>query len=304
MRLLRLGGLLAWLALWLAAPAWAEVAVPALTARVTDLTATLSGEQKSRLENDLAALEARSGAQLAVLLVPSTRPESVEQYALRVAEAWKLGRKGKDDGVLLLVAKADRKLRIEVGYGLEGDIPDAAAKRIIDETMAPRFQAGDFAGGVAAGVERLAALIEGRRADPGQSCPAPDADAAVPAPVAAPDAADAVPRPAADALELSDVPVWLLVMLVAVGSAVRWYLGPLFGGLLMGGAVGAGAWFFYGALEVALAAGLLAFVFFLVGILNWLELALSASSGGRGGHGGGFGGGGGSFGGGGASGRW
>lgn len=113
-------------------PAGADVPVPQLRARVTDLTATLSQDQRAALEQKLAALEARKGSQVAVLLVPTTQPETVEQYAIRVFDQWKLGRKGMDDGVLLLVAKNDRRLRIEVGYGLEGAIPDAIAKRVID----------------------------------------------------------------------------------------------------------------------------------------------------------------------------
>src|SRR3990172_11998317 len=97
----------------------AEVAVPPLTARVTDLTGTLTPAQRDTLERELQAFESRKGSQIAVLIVPTTRPEAIEQYSLRVAETWKLGRKGVDDGVLLLVAKDDRELRIEVGYGLE-----------------------------------------------------------------------------------------------------------------------------------------------------------------------------------------
>lgn len=285
MRRLRLGGLIAWLAIWLLAPAWAEVPVPVLAARVTDLTGTLSGEQKNGLEGELAALEARRGVQLAVLVVASTRPESIEQYSIRVVEAWKLGRKGTDDGILLLVAKDDRALRIEVGYGLEGNVPDAVARRVIDETIVPRLREGDFAGGIEVGVRHLAALLEEK--------PEPEGSPAVPE------------GTVAYAGDLPDVPTWLLISVVAVGSALRWFLGPLAAGLAMGGLVGAAAWFFSGTLATAAIAALITFVFFLVGIVNWLELFLSGSggSGGRGG-GGGFGGGGGGFGGGGASGRW
>ncbi len=141
--------------------AQAEVAVPPLSARVTDLTATLDAQQRDRLEQRLAALEQRKGAQLAVLMIPSTGEESIEQYAVRAFEQWKLGRKGVDDGVLLVVAKDDRSLRIEVGYGLEGAITDALAGRIIREQMVPRFREGDFAGGVQAGVDSLEKLIDG-----------------------------------------------------------------------------------------------------------------------------------------------
>src|SRR5688572_28329893 len=115
--------------------ALAQVPVPALTARVTDLTTTLSAQQRAALEERLAAFEARKGSQIAVLIVPTTAPETIEQYAIRVAEQWKVGRKGIDDGAILLVALKDRALRIEVGYGLEGVLPDAVAKRIVEEVI-------------------------------------------------------------------------------------------------------------------------------------------------------------------------
>ena len=134
--------------------------VPELHARVTDLTGTLDAQQNQSLQSALAALEQRKGAQIAVLVVPTTAPESIEQYATRVFDAWKLGRKGVDDGALVLVAKADRHVRIEVGYGLEGAIPDAAAKRVAHDYMSPRFADGDFAGGINAGVEMLTHLID------------------------------------------------------------------------------------------------------------------------------------------------
>src|SRR5574338_44028 len=144
----------------LAGPLCAEVPVPALKARVTDLTGTLSAAQRTALEERLAAFEARKGSQIAVLLVPTTQPETIEQYGIRVAEQWKLGRKGVDDGVLLLVAMKDRAVRIEVGYGLEGVLPDAPANRIIDEYIVPRFKQGDFAGGISAGVDRGSRGVE------------------------------------------------------------------------------------------------------------------------------------------------
>ena len=151
--------ILALLLCW-AFAALADVAVPPLKARVTDLTATLSAQQQAALEQTLAAFEARKGSQIAVLIVPTTQPETVEQYALRVEETWKLGRKGVDDGVLVIVAKNDRHVRIEVAYGLEGAIPDAAAKRVAHDYMSAHFIHGDFAGGLDAGVDALTALIE------------------------------------------------------------------------------------------------------------------------------------------------
>ncbi|MCL4790655.1 MAG: TPM domain-containing protein, partial [Gammaproteobacteria bacterium] len=133
----------------------AVLPVPVLSGRVVDTIGLLSVPQRSALEANLAGLEARKGSQIVVLLVATTQPEAIEQYSLRVVEAWQPGRKGVDDGVLLLVARDDREIRIEVGYGLEGAIPDATANRIIDEFILPRFREGDFAGGIAAGIDRL-----------------------------------------------------------------------------------------------------------------------------------------------------
>jgi uncharacterized protein len=135
------------------------VAVPPLQTRVTDLTGTLSTSENAELSKILADYEKEKGSQIAVLILPSTRPETIEQYSIRVAEQWKIGRKGVDDGVLLIVAKEDRKLRIEVGYGLEGVLPDAKAKDIIDEVIVPYFKNGDFYGGVKIGVETIIATI-------------------------------------------------------------------------------------------------------------------------------------------------
>jgi len=303
MRFSRLGALCLALALWFAPAAWAEVPVPPLKARVTDLTGTLSAAQRSSLESDLQGLEARSGSQLAVLLVPTTQPEAIEQYSLRVVEAWKLGQKGKDNGLLLLVAKNDRKLRIEVGYGLEGTIPDAIAKRVIDDTITPHFKQGDYAGGIAAGVQRLAGVIEGR-AEAGKT----DTLAGEQSSALSKNPIDAAAKNKTVGERLIDnageSPALLLIFLVVAGTALRWFIGPLFGGLAMGGMMGAVAWLLYGALEITLVAGFVGFIFVLVGLANWIGFALSASSGGGSGSSGGFSGGGGSFGGGGASGSW
>jgi uncharacterized protein len=156
----RSGLLLGALLLFFAAVAFAEQAIPTLTARVTDVTNTLSAAQQKSLEDKLEALERRKGAQVAVLLVPTTAPETIEQYATRIFDAWKLGRKGVDDGVLIVVAKDDRRVRIEVAYGLEGAIPDAAAKRIAHDYMSPKFRTGDFAGGIDSGIEMLTRLVD------------------------------------------------------------------------------------------------------------------------------------------------
>lgn len=139
----------------------ADVAVPALSAHVTDLTGTLATPQREALENKLVALEQRKGAQIAVLILPSTQPETIEQFSIRVFDAWQLGRKGVDDGALLVVAKGDRKVRIEVGRGLEGAIPDVIAHRIIDEYLTPRFRQGDFNGGIDAATDALQKLVDG-----------------------------------------------------------------------------------------------------------------------------------------------
>lgn len=142
------------------------VAVPQLSDRVTDLTGTLSAAERQALEGKLAAVEQRKGVQIAILIVPTTGADTVEQYARRVFDQWKLGRKGVDDGVLLLVAKADRTVRIEPGYGLEGAIPDIAAGRIVREQITPAFRQGDFAGGLGAGVDSLIRLIDGEALPP------------------------------------------------------------------------------------------------------------------------------------------
>jgi uncharacterized protein len=139
----------------------AQQPVPSLNRRVTDLTGTLNPSQQADLETTLHRFEQKKGSQVSVLIVPTTQPETIEQYSIRVAEQWKLGRKGVDDGVLLLIAKNDRTLRIEVGYGLEGVLPDALCNRIIDEHIVPRFRAGDFYGGIQAGVARLVSVIDG-----------------------------------------------------------------------------------------------------------------------------------------------
>ncbi|MEQ1662379.1 MAG: TPM domain-containing protein, partial [Thiobacillus sp.] len=166
MSVIRARWALGFIVLWMGLAAWALVAVPDLSRRVTDLTATLSADQVASLEQKLAALEAQKGSQLAVLIVPTTQPEDIAQFGLRVADQWKIGREKADDGVILVVAKDDRKLRLEVGYGLEGAIPDAIAKRVIAETITPYFKAGDFYGGIDAGVQQVTQLIQGESLPP------------------------------------------------------------------------------------------------------------------------------------------
>ena len=268
----------------------AQVPVPPLTGRVTDQTATLTPEQQAALEQTLQTFEARKGSQLAVLIVPSSEPETIEQYALRVAEQWKLGRKKVDDGAILVIAKNDRTLRIEVGYGLEGALNDATSKRIISEIILPRFKQGDFYGGIAAGVGQMIRVADG------EPLPQPT-------------------TPSADNTIGQTFPIILLLALV-VGTVLRSVLGRVPGALASGGAVAFIAWLVAGTAVVALAAGVIALLFTLLTggmggrgtgghYLGGYHGGLGRGGFGGGGFGGGgFGGGGGGFGGGGASGRW
>jgi uncharacterized protein len=144
----------------IACDASAEVPVPPFTGRVIDLTGTLTSDAIASLTETLRDFEARKGSQIAVLFVPTTQPETIEQYSLRLANVWKIGRKNINDGVVIVVAKDDHRLRIAVGYGLEGTLTNSTAKRIIDENIVPRFSVGDFAGGISAGVMRIIGVIE------------------------------------------------------------------------------------------------------------------------------------------------
>ena len=256
--------------------AWAEVEVPPLQHRVTDLTGTLTGEQQASLESQIATVEQQKGSQIAVLIVPTTQPEDIAQYSIRVVEAWKLGRKGVDDGVLVLLAKNDRKMRIEVGYGLEGALPDAIAKRIVAEVIAPHFKQGDFYGGLSAGVEKIQAVIAG------EPLPAPSA------------------KPRAANVE-QYIPA-LFIFVVVCGALLRAVLGSFMGGLVTGGLVGLIVWVLGIGVLFALVLGFIAFVLTLMGIGRGGYGGFGG--GGFGGGGGGFSGGGGGFGGGGASGGW
>ncbi|MDP3511978.1 MAG: TPM domain-containing protein [Sulfuritalea sp.] len=271
---------LIWLALLPAGGRAAEpLPLPALTGRVTDLTATLDATQRGRLEAQLAAIERSRGAQVAVLLLPSTQPEAIEAFGIRLAEAWKIGHKGADNGVIVIVAKDDRNMRIEVGYGLEGAIPDAVAKRIIAERMTPRFAAGDFFGGLLAAVEALDRAIGGDA--PGAPPPRP---------------AGGTGQPGAD----TDLFPWLMAAVVA-GGVLRSLFG-LFGALIAGLVAGGLGFVIFSSW---LAAGLAGVAVFILSFFNLLSRGGGFGGGGgfRGG-GGGFSGGGGGFGGGGASGRW
>lgn len=260
-----------------------QVPVPTLQAHVTDLTGTLNPSQRAQLEQTLDVFEAQKGSQIAVLIVPTTQPETIEQYGIRVATAWRLGRKGADDGALLLVAKEDRTLRIEVGYGLEGVIPDAVAHRIIDEIITPYFKQGDFYGGIQAGIDRLLQVVEGE--------PLP-----VPASGRGGSAIDSLGQL---------IPFIFFAVLIG-GGLLRAVLGRFPGALAVGGVTTLVLWFLVGSLLVAIVVGIIAAVITLGGGMGRGGSWRSGGSGGRGGGfgGGGFSGGGGGFGGGGASGRW
>ena len=273
--------------------AWADVAVPPLTGRVVDQTGTLSSADVAALTRMLQDFEARKGSQIAVLIVPTTAPEAIEQYSIRVAEAWKIGRKKVDDGVILLVAKNDHKLRIETGYGLEGALTDVAARRIIDEIITPRFRAGDFAGGISEGVKRIIAVVNG------EPLPAPQPQQSF----------------GGDHIDFLFNPL-VLIGVIVVGGLLRTLLGRLLGSAATGGVVGVVAWLAIGSLAFSLLAALLGFLFAMFaesvvspngrgGSWSGGGGSFSGSGGGfSGGGGGGFSGGGGSFGGGGASGSW
>jgi uncharacterized protein len=270
------------------ASAWAYVEIPKLSARVTDLTGTLSAEQSQALESKLAAFEAKKGSQIAVLIVPTTQPEDIAEFGIKVADLWRIGRKGVDDGLILIIAKDDRKLRLEVGYGLEGVIPDAIAKRITSETIKPYFKNGDFVGGIDAGVNQIMGLIDG------EQLPAP------------------VPQSDFSQQDAEGGFIFVLFGGLFVGSLLSSMFGRATGGLIAGlGSAGVAALlmgFGLGAIMVGI------IVFFLIsargGGGGWSNGGGGYYPGGGGSWGGGgsgnssWGGGGGSFGGGGASDSW
>lgn len=271
------------------APSWAALQeIPALSSPVTDLTHTLSAEQQQTLAAQLLAFEQEKGSQVAVLIVPTTQPEDIAQFAIRVAEAWKIGRAKQDDGVLLLVAKDDRKIRIEVGRGLEGAIPDIYAKRIISEYISPLFKQGDFYGGLSAGTEKITALIAGEQLPPPLK---------------------ANPSPAKIGFD-SAIGLFLMACLF-IGSFFTGILGRFFGSTATGGVIGGMSVLAFG-LATGAAVGALAFVFtlFIPTLFGGGATSIGRHYGGGyygGGFGGGssgWGGGGGTFGGGGASGDW
>jgi uncharacterized protein len=294
--------LLALLVCW-ACAAFADVAVPPLSGRVVDQTGTLSSDTIASLTQTLRGLELRKGSQIAVLIVPTTAPETIEQYSIRVAETWKIGRKKVDDGALLVVAKDDRKLRIEVGYGLEGALTDVTSKRIIDEIITPKFRNGDFSGGISDGVEKIIGVIDGE-----------------PLPAPAPRRQEREEPNSFLMSFLNPLNPFSIFAVLILGGAFRRLFGRLFGSVAAGGLIGVLAWFIAGSLIVSGIAALIASLFTMFS--DTITAPMPAGRGGRSGRswsgGGGswssgsssssdsgsFSGGGGSFGGGGASGSW
>jgi uncharacterized protein len=281
----RLPALLCYL-LIAASTAVAQVALPRLDVPVQDLTNTLSAAEIATLEGKLRGLEARNGARVAIVVLPTTAPETIEQFAIRLAEGRTLGRRGVDDGVLVIVAKDDRAARIEVGIGLQGVLPDVLVNRITDQVMVPRFREGNYFAGLDAAVDRIVALVAG------EPLPAP--------------APAAEPRGGGPALPV------LLMFIFFGGGILRRTLGRVVGSAATAGAAGVLGWVISGALMLGLGMALLAFVVTLLGGGGggWSSRGRGGFGGGFGGGlgggfgGGGWGGGGGTFNGGGATGRW
>jgi uncharacterized protein len=286
------------LAVWLPLAALAQgvQAVPPLTAHVMDQTGTLNPAQLQALEAKLAAFEQARGAQVVVLMLPTTAPEDIAAYAQRVGDSWKIGRKAVGDGLLLVVAKNDRQVRIETTKALEGAIPDLAARQIIDSALTPRFKQGDFAGGLDAAADQIIALISG------ENLPAPESTRAR--------------SQNAKGFNWMDLAVFLFFAVPVGGRVISSVVGRKAGSVITGGAVGLLAWIFTSSLVIAGIAALAGVVFALFSSLGALARGGRSSGwggmgGGRGGPWGGSGGGGGfssggggNFGGGGASGRW
>jgi uncharacterized protein len=287
--------------------------IPPLQSRITDTSGAIGVSAKQELEQKLAAFEQSTGGQLAVLVVKTAEPETIEQYALRVAESWKIGKKGKDNGALIVLAMQERKIRIEVGYGWEGALPDVEAKRIIRETMAPFFKQNQFAQGIDAAIDKiqLAVSKENKAAsstvnDKGQWEQSHNATA-------------------------KDATVESLLGMAPVLLGVLAVLSFILPSLIVAGVAGIGTFFFTSSMPAAGIAGFIAFVLasILKGIFGsfrggaplggrrvhrnsgwssgpWISSGGSSSGGwsSGGGDSGGFSGGGGDFGGGGASGDW
>jgi uncharacterized protein len=230
--------ILALLLCW-AFAALADVAVPPLVGRVVDQTFTLSAGDVASLQQTLRDFEQRKGSQVAVLIVPTTAPETIEQYSLRVAETWKIGRRKIDDGAILVIAKDDRKLRIEVGYGLEGALTDVTAKRIIDEIITPRFKAGDFAGGILAGIDRIIRVIDGEK------LPAPE---------------QKWQQSFGWLSHIDPLNPFVIFAIIILGAVLRNIAGRLVSAAVVSGLVGVLAWFVAGSQAASILLGGIVFV--------------------------------------------
>ena len=264
--------------------------IPPLKNRVTDMTATLSAADEARIEARLRGYEAKKGTQIAVLIVATTLPEPAFDYSMRVVDAWKLGRKDIDDGVLFLIAKSDRKLEIRTGRGIQGTLTDAMSKRIISEIVTPKFRAGDFAGGIEQGVEKMIAVLEGEALPPPQK-----------------------KRIASQGVNYEGFLMLGFVAALIAGPLLRSLLGRFVGAAATGGVTGAAAWWLAGGMLFPVIAGVvLFFIVLMMGAMNFSSGRGGGWSGGGwsggGSSGGGssdsFSGGGGGFDGGGASGDW
>ncbi|MEO8738859.1 MAG: TPM domain-containing protein [Casimicrobiaceae bacterium] len=266
--------------------------VPPLVSPVTDVTGTLSASERQALEAKLRDWEARTTNQLAVLVIPSTAPETIEDYGIHVADAWKIGQKGKDNGAIFIVAKDDKKMRIEVGYGFEGVLTDITSRRIIGETVAPYFKQGQFGAGINAGVDRIMEVV-----NDGKPLPHPGKQAR---------------NKSLGDIDFGTLFVILLVAVPVLGGILRSALGNLGGSVVGSGIAGAAAWLVAGSLLIGGIAAVIAFFLILFSTFGsrgggWIPGMGGGGGGfggGGGGGGGGFSGGGGGFGGGGASGNW
>lgn len=284
---------------WLAGAAGAAdlQAIPPFAGPVVDRAGLLDATQAVQLDRRLREFSRTHGSQIAVLIVPTTQPESIEQYSIRVFDAWKIGRKQENDGVLITVAVQDRKLRIDTGYGLEGAIPDAVARRVVMEVISPKFRGGDAYGGLAAGVEQIGKLIEGEHLPP-----SPQGNMRSAAPQGGQGGHSGN---SGDGGGLGQVLLLGIVAATVVGGILSMMLGRFFGSVATAGIVGALAWVVGGSLFVALASVIIVFLYVLITgghVSGWGGGGFGG--GWSGGGGGGWSGGGGSAGGGGASGEW
>ncbi|MGZ5596637.1 MAG: TPM domain-containing protein [Usitatibacter sp.] len=274
------------------------VPVPKLSARVTDLTGTLTAAERDALEAKLRAFETAKGSQVAVLIVPTIGSETIEEFAGRVTDEWRLGRKGVDDGALFVIAKQERRLRIQTGRGVQGTLTDALSKRIVSDIVAPRFRSGDFAGGIDAGADAIMKAIEGED---------------LPLPAQQPSHGKV-----SSISSHSDLLIYALFLIPMLGMVLRAFAGRFFGATLTSGIAGIAAWLIVGSLAIGVVAAVIAFLFTLFsgsglgrGLARggyvpggWGGGGFGGGGFSGGGGGGGFSGGGGGFDGGGASGSW